>query len=116
MNYFLIQFPNACYVLHNQGGNFHLFDPYGCEADKEGKKKEGKAGWTKFKDVQELKRSIRGNIVKGSESYAFYNFEIMSIKKAPKKLVMSETMHDYEMDKDKPPEEKTGNLNIVSFV
>lgn len=84
--------------------------------DKNGERKEGKAGWTKFKDVDKLKRKIRKSIVKGAESYSFYNFEVMSIKKAPKKLVIEQTLHTYEVDKEKKLDEKTGLHLFLPFV
>lgn len=73
-----------------------------------------KAGWTKYKNVNKLKRKIRKDALKGAESYAFYNFEILSIKKAPKKIVLSQRMKEYEKSKEKK-EEHIGKNIIVDL-
>lgn len=102
-HYFLIQFPNTCYVIHVHNDTYHLFDPYG-RPGKGKKRKPMKAGWTKYKNVNKLKRKIRKDALKGAETYAFYNFEILSIKKAPKKIVLGQRMAEYEKSKEKREE------------
>ncbi|CAH1118613.1 unnamed protein product [Phaedon cochleariae] len=92
MSYFLVQFPNACYVIHKSSDAIlHLFDPYGVP-------KSQKAGWTRFKDARHLKRRLRRIVVAGGESYKFYTFEMTSIQKAPKGLVLSHKLEEYEME------------------
>ncbi|XP_056633873.1 uncharacterized protein LOC130443327 [Diorhabda sublineata] len=91
LSYFLIQFSNACYVIHKSQNDFyHIFDPYG-------QPKELPAGWLRCKDVKQLKRHLRKKVVRGAESYTFYTFEVTSIRKAPKDLVLSHKLQMYDL-------------------
>lgn len=104
--YVIIDFPNSSYVLHNYRGFYHLFDPYACllsgEADKD---ENGYACWTKFVTLDEAKRRLRSNITQGGHSYTFYTFEITSVRKAPKKLVIGQRIAEFEKWKLKRDEE-----------
>ncbi|KAJ8921144.1 hypothetical protein NQ315_013615, partial [Exocentrus adspersus] len=93
--YFLIQFPGGCYVVHkSQDELFHIFDPYGFRD----KGKANKAGWVKLKDVRKLKWVLKKLArSSGGESCSFYNFEVTSIKKAPKDVVLSKKLDEYDL-------------------
>lgn len=110
LHYFLIQFANTCYVIHvSDDGNYHLFDPYPClKSGRKDPKEKGKAGWIMYKNLKKLKRRIKKDIIKGGESYSFYNFEILAVKKAPKKIVVTHRLMQYEQKKEKKEEKITG--------
>nr|CAH7728599.1 unnamed protein product [Callosobruchus chinensis] len=92
LSYFLVQFPNATYVIHRTPDEmFHIFDPYGVP-------KSDKAGWLQCRDLAQARRMLKKLIVSGGESYSFYNFEVTSIKKAPKDVIISYKLQDYNME------------------
>ncbi|KAJ8965790.1 hypothetical protein NQ314_003906, partial [Rhamnusium bicolor] len=96
LGYFLVQFSNACYVIHrSQDETYHLFDPYGYPA---GEDKENQACWVKCQDLKMLKWRLDKLIVPGGESYTFYSFEVTSIKKAPKDVILSAKLQDYDLE------------------
>ncbi|KAG5881077.1 hypothetical protein JTB14_020407 [Gonioctena quinquepunctata] len=87
---FIIQFPNACYVIHkSQDEKYHLFDPYGVS-------KSQKAGWVRCKNLKQLKWKLKKLVIPGGESYRFYNFEVTSIQKAPKEVLLSYRLQQYD--------------------
>ncbi|XP_023310427.1 uncharacterized protein LOC108904110 [Anoplophora glabripennis] len=93
LSYFLIQLPNACYVIHkSQDGVFHVFDPYGYP----GKGKANKAGWVRFKDSNKLRMGLKRLVKGGREHFSFYNFEVTSVKKAPKDVILSSKLEEYD--------------------
>lgn len=108
-NYFLIQFPHKCYVFHAKDDCYHLFDPYGC-ASKE--KKESMAGWTKYNDLKQLKRNIKKSIPRGGESYNFYTFEVMVVRKARKKEILEHKLHLYDYERRGVKQEKLAGLRF----
>ncbi|XP_074039689.1 uncharacterized protein isoform X2 [Leptinotarsa decemlineata] len=92
LSYFLVQFPNACYVVHKtQNEIFHLFDPYGVQ-------RSAKAGWVRCKSLKQLKFRLKKLIISGGESYRFYNFEVTSIQKAPKEVLLSYRLQQYDTE------------------
>lgn len=94
LSYFLIQLPNACYVIHkSQDGLFHIFDPYGFP----NRGKPNKAGWVKFKDFRKMRLGLKKLVKSGGEAFKFYNFEVTSIKKAPKNVVLSNKLEEYDL-------------------
>ncbi|CAG9829601.1 unnamed protein product, partial [Diabrotica balteata] len=91
LSYFLVQFANASYVIHKtQDEKYHIFDPYG-------QPKNQPAGWLKCRDIRELKWQLKKKILRDSKSYNFYTFEVTSITKAPKDLVISHELQTYDM-------------------
>lgn len=95
----MVQFPNGCYVLHKSpNGFFHLFSPYGVA-------KGPNAGWTMYRDLNRLKKSMKKLSVRGAETFQFFNFEVTSIQKAPKEMLLSYKMQEYETSKGKMKEE-----------
>ncbi|KAK4878460.1 hypothetical protein RN001_010966 [Aquatica leii] len=107
-DYVLLQFPNCCYVIYKHNKYFHVFDPYPCTPNGAADESdEGKAGWCIFNTVQEMTSRIKKQIIKDGEHFLFYTFEVTSVSKAPKSLIVGQKLLDYEMNKaDKP--EKTG--------
>lgn len=102
----MIDFPNSTYVLHNYRGLYHIFDPYAClSSGKPDKDESGYACWTKFATLDEAKGRLKSNITPGGESYTFYTFEITSVRKAPKKLVIAQRINEFEKWKSKRDEE-----------
>lgn len=71
---------------------FHIFDPYGFPA-----KRKNNAGWVRFKDVNRMKHGLRRLVKDGGEGYNFYNFEVTSIKKAPKDVALKTRMEEYDL-------------------
>ncbi|KAF5279335.1 hypothetical protein FQR65_LT15408 [Abscondita terminalis] len=104
-DYVLLQFPNCCYAIYKHNSYYHVFDPYPClpngSIDEED---NGKAGWTIFNSLLELCRRIKKQIVKDGEHFIFYTFEVTSVSKAPKSLIVSQKLLEYEMEWDKKPE------------
>ncbi|KAJ8954134.1 hypothetical protein NQ318_005728 [Aromia moschata] len=91
----MVQFPNACYVVHKcRDEFFHLFDPYGYPH----KGKQNMACWVRCQDLKILKWRLKKLIVEGGESYSFYNFEVTSIRKAPKDVILSHKLQLYELE------------------
>uniref|UniRef100_A0A6P7G2I3 Uncharacterized protein LOC114333566 isoform X1 n=2 Tax=Diabrotica virgifera virgifera TaxID=50390 RepID=A0A6P7G2I3_DIAVI len=91
LSYFMVQFANASYVIHKtQDEKFHIFDPYG-------QPKNQPAGWLKCRDIRELKWQLKKKILRDAKSYNFYTFEVTSITKAPKDLVISHELQTYDM-------------------
>lgn len=43
--------------------------------------------------------------VRGAETFQFFNFEVTSIQKAPKEMLLSYKMQEYETSKGKMKEE-----------
>lgn len=106
LSYFMVQLPNSCYVVHKSpNASFHLFSPYGVA-------KGSNAGWTMCRNLNGLKKMIKKLIVSGAESFQFYNFEVTSIQKAPKDLLLSYKMQEYETLRGKKKEEY-GKLHIT---
>lgn len=133
MSYFLIQFPASSYVVHKSPAKdtFHIFYPCGLPKGKKGKKgdtsdEEGAAngpvaGWLRCKNLkvychfapipglkdvfQNAKRRLKKAIKKGAEAYDFYTFEVTSIRKAPKDMLINYRLNQYEVEKPKRPEQ-----------
>lgn len=98
LSYFLVQLPKACYVIHKSpNGFFHLFNPYGVA-------KGPNAGWILCRDLNKLKKTLR-KVGGHPETFHFYNFEVTSIQKAPKDLLMNYKMQQYETLTEKKKEE-----------
>ncbi|XP_044260522.1 uncharacterized protein LOC123008655 [Tribolium madens] len=91
--HFILQFPDRCYALSVQDKIYHLFDP-----------NDGKASWTRYSNFAKLIKRIRKNLTKGGESYNFHSFEIMTINKAPKSVIVSNRVKKYKIPKGKKPE------------
>lgn len=92
LSYVLIQFPNACYLIHRSfDGSYHLFNPYGD-------KKVPKAHWLICQDTKSLKKKLKKLVIPGGESFQFYNFEVTSIQKAPKEILLSYKLMQYHTD------------------
>lgn len=102
----MIQFTNACYAIHKSpDGLFHIFDPYGVA-------KYANAGWLRCRNLQSLKRQLSRMIVSGGESYSFYNFEVTSIIKAPRDVLINMKLQQYKL----AGAEKKENLGKYSFL
>nr|XP_015836513.1 PREDICTED: uncharacterized protein LOC657194 isoform X1 [Tribolium castaneum] len=93
--HFILQFPDRCYALSVQDKIYHLFDPNDSS---------GKASWTRYSNFGKLIKRIRKNLAKGGESYNFHCFEIMTINKAPKSVIVSNRVKKYKIPKGKKPE------------
>ncbi|RZC38817.1 uncharacterized protein BDFB_004744 [Asbolus verrucosus] len=95
--HFILQFPNRCYCISVDVDDkvYHIFDP---------NDKSGKASWTKYKSFRKLVKRIRSGLVSGGESYNFHSFEIMSIAKAPRHVIVSNRAKRYRTLKDKKQE------------
>lgn len=121
MHYFMIQFAHKCYLFHTKDGCCHLFDPYGCPKQKNKKKKEEKdggddeapmAGWTKYTEARKLKQNIQKTIPRGCESYDFYTYEITAVRKAPKKAILEQRLHMYELERKDVKLEKLSGMRF----
>uniref|UniRef100_A0AAR5Q8U4 Uncharacterized protein n=1 Tax=Dendroctonus ponderosae TaxID=77166 RepID=A0AAR5Q8U4_DENPD len=111
MSYFLIQFPASSYVVHKSPANdsFHIFYPCGLP---KGKQKSGTsdeastvAGWLRCRNLNDAKRQLKHAVKKGAEGYDFYTFEVTSIRKAPKDMLINFRLNQYEVEKAKRPEQ-----------
>lgn len=95
ISYFLVQLPNACYVVHkSRDGLLHLFDPYGFPGQH---KVANKAGWVRFKNFRQARQGLRRLTRGGRATFACYNFEVTFIKKAPKRVYLSERLSEYDV-------------------
>ncbi|CAG9770182.1 unnamed protein product [Ceutorhynchus assimilis] len=117
MSYFLIQFADKCYTVHKSTNNdmFHIFYSSGVPQGKAGKKgnettddEEDEssgpmAGWLRCRNLKAAKRRLK-KAAKGRESYEFYTFEVTSIRKAPKDMLINYRLNQYELEKQKQPE------------
>ncbi|KAF5281690.1 hypothetical protein FQA39_LY17711 [Lamprigera yunnana] len=107
-DYVLVQFPNCCYVIYKHNTYFHVFDPYPCLPNGIASiNKKGLAGWTIFNNLEQAKTRIRYQVIKNGEHFLFYSFEITSISKAPKSLIVGQRMLQYEMNYEEKPEKIT---------
>ncbi|KAK5638442.1 hypothetical protein RI129_012737 [Pyrocoelia pectoralis] len=104
-DYVLMQFPNCCYVIYKHTTYFHVFDPYPCsENGKSDGSEKGFAGWTIFNNLEEVKNRIKGQMVPDGNHFIFYTFEVTSVSKAPKSLIIGQKLMDYEIDQKTKPE------------
>lgn len=104
--YVIIEFPNASYVLHHCDEFYHLFDPYPClPSGKPDADENGYACWTKFSSLEGAKRRLIQNVIIGAESCTIYTFEITSVRKAPRKLIISQRLAETKEAKVKKPED-----------
>lgn len=46
------------------------------------------------KDLKRMRKQLR-KLTRGAETFQFYNFEVTSIQKAPKELLLSYKMQEY---------------------
>lgn len=106
LHYFIIQFQHKSYVFHCKDTYYHLFDPYGCP------KKPGEAGWTRYDNIKNLKRTIEKAIPRGSESYNFYTFEVMKVRKARKREILEHKLHLYDLERKGVKQEKLSGLRF----
>ncbi|KAF7285882.1 hypothetical protein GWI33_009360 [Rhynchophorus ferrugineus] len=127
MSYFLVQFPDKCFVVHksSQDKMFHIF--YACglpkgkknksnkkddeeegeeeEEDEEEKEQKGSvAGWLRCRNIKGVKKRLRRAVRRGIESYDFYTFEVTSIRKAPKDMLINYRLNQYELAKKRKSE------------
>lgn len=119
----LIQFENCSYALYrDDDGVYHLFDPYGLkykidenaeeeEVEEEEEKGENtksdstpKTCWIKFTKYNDLKKYIRDNIVEKLESYTFYTFVVMSVRPAPKDVILTHKLNIFDVGKKRKDE------------
>ncbi|KAF2899351.1 hypothetical protein ILUMI_06824 [Ignelater luminosus] len=99
-NYIIVQFPNQAYVIYKHNDWYHVFDPYACLPNgKEDTSESGHACWTLFQGFNQAKERIKSQIVQKAEHYIFYTFEVSSVRKAPKKTVLSQRLLEYDLDK-----------------
>ncbi|XP_030747485.1 uncharacterized protein LOC115875983 isoform X2 [Sitophilus oryzae] len=112
MAYFLIQFPDKCYVVHKSATDetFHIFFPCNLpkKSSKDEKNAEGSsenvAGWLKCKTLKQAKKRLKEITKKGSGSYDFYTFQVTSIRKAPKDMLINYRLNQHEMAKRRKSE------------
>lgn len=106
LSYFLIQCPSACYTVYiNSTGTFHIFDPYGIKHNDA----QFNAGWVRFKDMLQFKHFISNLIRESGGSYQFYNFEVNSFEKVPKKQLLKNRLEEFEEIKEKTRQEQFGS-------
>lgn len=74
-----------------------MFNPYGVA-------KGPNAGWILCRDLKRLKKTLK-KVGGRPESFHFYNFEVTSIQKAPKELLLNYKMQQYETLTEKKKEE-----------
>lgn len=58
----------------------------------------------RYKKLKQVKRRLTKEAFKTGGLYAFYTFEVTSIKKAPKGLIIGHKMHLYEVPEPKKKE------------
>ncbi|XP_060534310.1 uncharacterized protein LOC132706790 [Cylas formicarius] len=116
MAYFLVQMADKCLVVHKSGdGCFHVFYPHGVprgrdtgSADRTEEDEvytgEAMAGWLKCDDLDMVKRRLSKDLPGGAESYDFYTFEVTSIRKAPRNMLINYRLNQYEMGRAVKPE------------
>ncbi|KAB0791416.1 hypothetical protein PPYR_03216 [Photinus pyralis] len=111
-DYILMQFPNCCYVIYKHTSYFHVFDPYPCLQNGAADPSEaGFAGWTIFNTLDEVKERIKNQIVPDGNHFIFYTFEVTSVSKAPKSLIIGQKLMDYELDQKTKPEKIAASFN-----
>ncbi|KAL3271891.1 hypothetical protein HHI36_022361 [Cryptolaemus montrouzieri] len=123
-SYFIVQMVGCCNVIYRGGKNrFYLFDPY--PINKRGKPVEdGRAGWIRYKSLKQVKRRLRKEAFKTGGLYSFYTFEVTSIKKAPKGILVGENLHLYQLEKPKKKEKievelshnENGNIRLTNYL
>ncbi|CAG9853720.1 unnamed protein product [Phyllotreta striolata] len=102
IHYFMVQFPNACYLIHQSpDGVFHFFDPYGVSDGKP-------AGWIKCCNVHEVECKLINRILEGCECFSLFNFDVMRISKAPRSVILSYKLELFDMKPKPPKKEKLG--------
>lgn len=100
----MIQFRNCAYSVYRDDDCYHLFDPYGVprkteekqnaspddgnQANEANEANEAKACWIQFVDLTRLKKYVRENIVPKAEDYGFYTFAVISVRRAPKEVLV----------------------------
>ncbi|KAL1502117.1 hypothetical protein ABEB36_007309 [Hypothenemus hampei] len=116
MSYFLVQFPDSCFVVHKSSRDnaFHLFYPQGLpnankgdntNDEEDNKGNESVAGWLYCGDLKNVKRNLRKKGKKAIEAYDFYTFEIISIRKVPKDMLINYRLNQYDLLKAKKSEQ-----------
>lgn len=58
----------------------------------------------RYRKLKQVKKRLKKEAFKTGGLYSFYTFEVTSIKKAPKGIVIGHKMHLYEVDKPKKKE------------
>ncbi|KAK9753098.1 hypothetical protein QE152_g3667 [Popillia japonica] len=120
----LIQFPNCCIVVYKEDKFYYLFSPYSWTfKNSDNEEKTVNAGWVLYTNEKRLKKKVKSFMVKeGRGSYTFYSFEVISLRKAPKKVLMTYKLMKYETDKPvkeenmgKPFHEQKSWLDIHQF-
>lgn len=105
-NYVLVQFPNCCYAVYKHNDFYHVFDPYPClPTGEQDAGEEGRAGWTLFQGFDDVRKRLKSQVAKDGEHYIFYNFEVSSVQKAPRDVVVGQRILEYELDKPIKPED-----------
>ncbi|XP_050312085.1 uncharacterized protein LOC126747459 isoform X2 [Anthonomus grandis grandis] len=118
MSYFIVQFADSCYVVHKSAADdtFHIFYPKGIpkgksksettEEEDDGEESGGDlAGWLRCRDLKCVKRRLKKAVNKGAESYDFYTFEVTSIRKAPKDMLINYRLNQYDLEKPRKAEQ-----------
>nr|XP_022920512.1 uncharacterized protein LOC111428977 [Onthophagus taurus] len=110
----LVQFPNCCVVLYKEDKNddaIYIFDPYAYTFtipktdDEDEKTMTIQCGWTMYTKPKQLIKRLKEIAPKDQEnSFVFYSFEVISVKKAPKKVLLTHKAMQYKLERAKPAE------------
>lgn len=120
--YCIIQFANCSYVVYKNDDGWHLFDPYGPpppkSQNKEGAENDDEipqlAAWMKFPRDRQLKRHIIKSMMPGAESFLFYTFDVLNVRKPEKKTLIGNRLAIYNIGKP-GVQEAIGELEFTSI-
>lgn len=111
----MVQFPNCCIVVYKEESVYYLFNPYSWTyKNSDNQENKVNAGWILYTNEKRLRNKVKSFMVKdGRGSYAFYSFEVISLRKAPKKVLIGHKLQKYEPDKQ-PKQEVMGNYEYIT--
>ena len=103
----LVQFPNCCLVIYKEDEVFYIFDPYQWMFKNVKKEEiEFKASWIMYKDARQIRNKIKSCMKpKSQDRYGFYTFEVMSVRRAPRSVIIKEKLLRYATHKAGKPED-----------
>ncbi|GJQ78159.1 hypothetical protein Trydic_g2491 [Trypoxylus dichotomus] len=95
----LVQFPNCCIVVYKEFDFYYLFSPYSWTyKNSDNEEKTINAGWIRYTNEKRMKQKVKSFMVKqGNGVYAFYSFEVISLRRAPKKALIGHKLMKYEV-------------------